>query len=99
MELGVPGEQVHVVYQGVDDVKFCQGNQAEARQKLKITRDMPVLLFVGNLLKVKGLEVLLNACSKLKEVGTGFQLYLAGAGPERARREGLAQRSELTGDV
>jgi glycosyltransferase involved in cell wall biosynthesis len=85
--LGLPADKVHVVYQGVDPRQFCPGDRSASRRSLGITEDVPTLLFVGNLVPVKGLEVLLGACALLRERGTAFRLYLVGDGPQRAALE------------
>ena len=49
--------------------------------------DIPIILFVGNLLPVKGLDVLVEACSHLKRDGVKFSCLLIGQGPMRDRLE------------
>jgi glycosyltransferase involved in cell wall biosynthesis/peptidoglycan/xylan/chitin deacetylase (PgdA/CDA1 family) len=93
IDLGVAPQKVHVVCRGVDDAIFYPGDRAEARRKLGIPSDKPVLLWVGRMVPVKGLDVLLAACGRLQEQGAEFQLYLIGDGPVRAAL--AAQRQVL----
>ena len=44
----------------------------------------PVLLWVGRMVPVKGLDVLLNACASLRDRGLEFRLCLVGDGPLKA---------------
>lgn len=86
-EAGVPADKVRVVYNGVDP-RFCPGDQAGARAGLGLPPDAFVVLFVGMLVPVKGLEVLLRALAGLRDP----QLYLAlvGGGPQE---ESLRQQA------
>jgi glycosyltransferase involved in cell wall biosynthesis len=87
LELGIDPAKVHVVRQGIDHDLFHVGDQAAARRQLKIPEDGKMLVFVGNLLPVKGLEVLLAACAALRDRGVAFRLYLVGDGPLRKTLE------------
>ena len=62
-ELGICSEKVHVVYQGVDTSVFSPGNRRDARQRLGLPQSGRVLLWVGRMVPVKGINVLLQACS------------------------------------
>jgi peptidoglycan/xylan/chitin deacetylase (PgdA/CDA1 family) len=95
VELGVPAERVHVVYRGVDRERFSPGATSVARKSLGIDVDRPLLLWVGRMEPVKGLDVLLGACVELKNQGLGFQLSLIGDGTCRAAHERQSQRAGL----
>jgi teichuronic acid biosynthesis glycosyltransferase TuaC len=83
IDLGLPSEKVHIVYQGVDTDLFFPGDARTARAKLGLDHDGKVLLWVGNLLPVKGIDILLEACSLLLDRREQFHLYLVGDGPLR----------------
>jgi glycosyl transferase family 4 len=55
--LGVPTSKVHVVYQGVDDALFSPGAATDARRRLAITETGKVLVSIGSLIPVKGIDV------------------------------------------
>jgi teichuronic acid biosynthesis glycosyltransferase TuaC len=93
-----PGK-IHVWGQGVDEKIFFPGNRVEMRQKLNIASQGSVLLWVGRMVPVKGLEVLLKACSILKERGIDFRLYLVGDGPLRGQLEADCAEKNLNGTV
>src|SRR5262249_50686940 len=61
VELGADPERVHVVYNGVDETLFHSGPRREARDRLGLAPEMPIILFVGNLLPVKDPELLIDA--------------------------------------
>jgi len=57
-------------------------SKEEARVLLGIDRKLFMVLFVGRLVKYKGLDTLLEAVRMLKEDEDNFRLYVAGDGPE-----------------
>jgi teichuronic acid biosynthesis glycosyltransferase TuaC len=87
IDLGLPSEKIHVVHQGVDTNLFFPGDAKKARAKLGFAPDGKLLLWVGNLLPVKGIDILLEACSLLRDGGEQFHLNLVGDGPLRKELE------------
>jgi glycosyltransferase involved in cell wall biosynthesis len=92
--LGVPASKVHVVYQGVDAI-FSPGPTTAARQRLQIPDTAEVLVSVGSLVPVKGIDVLLEALSRLARERTDLKLYLVGDGTSRGELQALAARLDL----
>ena len=87
IELGAPAGNIRVVYAGIDRDVFRPGPSAEARRNLGLPPDIPIILFIGNLLPVKGLDVLVDACSHLKREGVDFSCLMIGQGPMRGQLE------------
>ncbi len=104
-ELGVPGDHVHVVDNGVDPALFSPGDRQSARVRLGLDPGAPMLLWVGRMVAVKGLDVLLDAFAASEPDRTGATLCLAGDGPlkqvlsERAAELGVARRVRFVGSV
>jgi glycosyltransferase involved in cell wall biosynthesis/peptidoglycan/xylan/chitin deacetylase (PgdA/CDA1 family) len=98
-QLGVSEHEVHVVHRGVDSVLFSPGDRSAARARLGLPPDSSILVWVGRMVPVKGLEVLLEACSHLRERGQQFLLCLIGDGPLRARLQAQVEARNLTGQV
>ena len=78
---------------GVDTELFRPGPRGEARRALGLG-DGPVLLYVGRIAPIKGLETLLDALSRLRRQGSRAQLLVVGGdadepadGHERSLRE------------
>lgn len=100
---GARPDRVHVIYDGIDTQRFRPGPAAEARARLGLDRDTPVVLSVGNLVPVKGQDLLIEACARLARVGVRFRGYLIGDGPLRAPLDrqaadlGLSDRFRLLG--
>jgi glycosyltransferase involved in cell wall biosynthesis len=103
--LGADARRVRVIYDGVDTELFHPGPRDEARVRLARELELrgPVVLFIGNLVPVKGLEVLIDAFVRLAGQGVAFTGLLIGQGPLRSRlesqvtRRGLRDRVRLLG--
>jgi teichuronic acid biosynthesis glycosyltransferase TuaC len=103
-ELGIPLDKVHVFSRGVDEEVFSPGDRADARARLGIPQ-VRMLLWVGRMVPVKGLDVLLEACLLLKSRNLSFRLYLVGDGPllesleTRVKADGLQEQVRFAGAV
>lgn len=91
VRFGVQPERVRVIYHGVDSTVFYPGPQTEARAKLELPPHERLLLFVGALVAVKGVDVLLTACARLRQAGQPFMCRILGDGPMRAALEKQAR--------
>jgi glycosyltransferase involved in cell wall biosynthesis len=101
---GVDPDRVAVVYGGVDTSRFRPGPMLSARLRVGLPAGGdPLLLFIGNLVEVKGIDVLIDACSILAKAGRRFQCRIIGQGPLAGRlqtridRLGLGERVKLLG--
>jgi glycosyltransferase involved in cell wall biosynthesis len=100
----IPPAKVHVAYRGVDLTRFHPGSQVKARQRLGIDHMRPVLLYVGHLVPVKGLDVLVAACARAAN-RADFRLYLVGDGPMKSALQraciesGISDRVTFVGAV
>jgi teichuronic acid biosynthesis glycosyltransferase TuaC len=99
LELGVPPDKVHDFRQGVDTHRFFPGDPGEARERLSLAAPGPILVWVGRMIPVKGLEVLLEACRLLHRERPGFRLVLVGDGPLRPKLEAEVAAQGLVGTV
>lgn len=85
--LGVDPERVGVFHRGVDTTSFHPGSQSDARQRLGISLDRPLFVWVGRMLHVKGLDVLLDAWRRIQDHAPRPLLLLIGEGELRAQLE------------
>ncbi len=103
IELGVRPQRVRVVYDGVNETLFHPGSQSEARRAINHDTSEPIVLFVGQLVPVKGIEMLIDACAILTANGQSFRTLVVGDGPlrlslqERIDRLKLQQHVHLLG--
>jgi glycosyltransferase involved in cell wall biosynthesis len=93
--LGVDPGRIEVIYDGVDPAVFHPGPQAEARARLGLPADEPMALFVGNLIALKGVELLVEAARRLASAGLRYSCQLVGQGPLRPRLEALIRSANL----
>ena len=93
--LGAAPQRVRVVIDGVDKRVFHSGSRAEAQQRLGWESNVRHLLFVGNLVPVKGIDILLSACQQLLARQDDWRLHLIGAGPLESSLKQLAVSSGL----
>jgi teichuronic acid biosynthesis glycosyltransferase TuaC len=93
LRAGASAERVHTVYNGVDTQTFQPGEPADARAALRLPGDGKLLLFVGNFLPVKGLELLMQATARAaKMLSEPLRLVMIGSGPLQTELTALAER-------
>lgn len=105
-EMGVDRSRIAVVRNGVDGEAFAIRDMREARARLGLPQDRAIVTYVGNLLHVKGVDVLVEAVGKLGELG-GPPIFvnMVGGGPlaetlkARAEALGVADRIGFAGRV
>jgi glycosyltransferase involved in cell wall biosynthesis len=90
-EMGVEESKVRVIHDGVDHSLFAPGDKARERERLGIPSNAKFLLFVGNLVPVKAVDVLLRACSSPIMCDVPFELAIVGQGSLRVTLEKLAR--------
>ncbi len=101
---GVDPARTRVIWSAVDPAALApSAPRAALRERLGVADATPCLLVAANLVRRKGVDVLLDACARLAERGAPFALWIAGDGPERgalearARRHGLGERVAFLG--
>lgn len=93
-------EKVNVLHNGIDLKHFHFRNQIKCRKELGLDLSKKHLLFVGQLVDVKGLEYLIEALSIIKTNGRlDFQTLLIGEGPLRNRLYSLISEKGLKENV
>ena len=88
-------------------VSYCP-NGVSVPSMQRVSGDIPRLLFLSNIIRSKGVSVLIEACRLLKERGADFQCLLVGALSadypgdslvEEIRRQGVEERVTYAGPV
>jgi glycosyltransferase involved in cell wall biosynthesis len=93
----VPGEKIEVIYNGVDLEAFRRNAETvrrDLRSALGIEDTSTVVILIGNLRPVKGIDVFLECLARLGARHSGVRFLIVGEGPERAR---LQARIEALG--
>jgi glycosyltransferase involved in cell wall biosynthesis len=98
--LGVPGDKIAVIYNGLDLTRFqLNGDAGAALQRLNLEalRERPVVTMVANFeYRVKGQPMLLRAAQRVKTEVPQARFVFAGEGRFRAETEKLAGELGLT---
>lgn len=86
------GCRTSVVYNGVDPKMFSPGT---ARSGTEPSDGRQIILSVGNLIPIKGHDVLIRAVASLAAQFPLLTLEIIGDGPERGRLQALAQQLQI----
>lgn len=76
---GVEENRVQVLSMGVNTAVFKHLPKGDARKTLKLEREKDIILFVGNVIKAKGVLDLVNAFQIVKEANPTSALYIIGS--------------------
>jgi glycosyltransferase involved in cell wall biosynthesis len=87
---GIPPERVVVIRNGVDTTEFSVGDLEEARKELGLDPRGKIVLYVGNLVPIKGADILLDAFSSIHDPEN--RLIFVGNGPMRQAMEQKIRR-------
>lgn len=104
VRLGVPRERVLVQHNGVDGTVFTIADRSTARAALGLSRDRPLIGYVGRLSHEKGADVVVEAMGELvRRDSRPVDLVIVGSGPvepalrARAGALGLGDRIHFAG--
>lgn len=104
VNLGIDEEKVHVVPNGVDIEEFKPAGKAHARKLLNLPQEKNIVLFVGALRKIKGVDYLIEAAKDF--VNTNTDLFMVGRDDglrksleKRAQELKIADHIRFTGPV
>lgn len=75
-------EKIHVINMGVNRSTFKPMEKNLVRKKLNLGSNKFVILFVGNLIKAKGVFELVKSFEQLKQLYSDMELHLIGANKE-----------------
>ena len=76
MKFGVHRDRIKVIHNGIDSALFTPG---------PAKHEIPQVLWIGRMVKGKGLEYLIEAFKVLKEKGVVFQAVLVGKGVDKEK--------------
>ena len=103
--IGQPARPTRVVPNGADTDRFTPRDALAARRKLGLPELGPLLVYVGQLKHVKGVDILVEAMGALASHEQAPRLAIVGAGPLRATLAariaelGLTERVTWPGQV
>jgi len=85
VSIGVPSEKISVIKNGVDTNLFKPMARERCRQKLGLGLDKKIILFIGNLVPVKGINYLIDAFSGISGKHENIELVIVGEGYVKKR--------------
>jgi glycosyltransferase involved in cell wall biosynthesis len=100
---GAPPERITVITNGVDIDLFSPRPPLEARENLGLPKDAFIVLFSGNLIPRKGVDVLIKAFGQIASLHPHARLVVIGVGDEREKlvdltsELGMAEKVDLVG--
>jgi glycosyltransferase involved in cell wall biosynthesis len=100
IQSGFPAEKIRVCYNGVDPKKYSpnQVNQERSdavRQRYGLTNEDLMVLFIGRLVWIKGVDKLIRAMPKVLQKIPNAKLVIVGLGDMRDYLEGLVRNLHL----
>lgn len=96
---GADGKKIVVIPNGVDIDMFAPGAMEAARRELGLPLDSFIVLFTGNLVPRKGIDVLLKAFEKSSHAYPNSMLLILGDGYDREKLTKLAQELGVANQV
>ncbi len=93
---GCTEDKTVIIYNAVDESQFKPRSQELSRETLGLPQETPIVLFVGNLVKEKGCDILFRAFAKLHDSSL---LLVIGDGVLRGPLEKLATTLEINARV
>lgn len=78
---------------------FCPIETTIAREQLNLSADTKVVFTLGNLIKRKGLNYLIDSMDIIRQQRDDVLCFIGGAGQERRRLQGQIDRMHLSGNV
>src|SRR5689334_13353049 len=79
---GVDPDRIEIVAPAVDHAFFAPGNRAQARRAINLPEDQQILLFVGRIQALKGLDVAISAFAQLRDPNAVLVVVGGPSGPE-----------------
>ena len=100
IQAGFPAEKIRVCYNGVDPKKYNPQQVSderilEIRQNYGFTKDDQIILFVGRLVWIKGVDKLIRAMPQILQKIPNAKLVVVGLGDMRDYLEGLVRNLHL----
>ncbi|MFB0551313.1 MAG: glycosyltransferase family 4 protein [Nitrososphaeria archaeon] len=102
--IGFPPEKIKVIYNGVDEEKYRSSNVAtervkEIREQYAVREDEIMILFIGRLVPVKGVDKLVQSMAYVKSKFPSAKLLVIGLGDLQEHLKNLVRQYSLEKEV
>ena len=98
-KFGIPKNKIKFLMNPIDLSLFQKREKIEICKKLKHDPKFNYLLYVGRLVKNKGLENILNAFKKISKEQNDFKLIIIGSGPLELEIKEFVKKNQLQESV
>jgi len=96
IDAGADDSKISVIYNSCDEKYFYYGkDKATARKKLNLPADTKIILFVGDLIKRKGVSCLIESLQTLKSSQQDFLAIILGQGKELQNLEAMVKEYNM----
>lgn len=95
LQLGANPGKVVVIPNGINIEEWKPIPKEEARKKLSIDLEKKIVLFVGSLLKIKGIDILIKAFKHVLDEINEANLIIVGSGKEEKNLKDLTTKLDL----
>lgn len=99
LNAGVDKDKIKVIYNSCNETLFSRKEKSVARRKCEISTEQKVILYVGNLIKIKGIYTLIESFVILRTKLTDFLAIIIGQGIEQNKIESLVKTYGLSDNV
>lgn len=99
VKIGAMEETIHVITNGVEAERFRPTEREDARRKLNLPLEIPILVSAGALVPVKDHGLLIAAFRRIAAEFPNLRLYIVGEGPQRKILEETIERFGLGGRI
>jgi glycosyltransferase involved in cell wall biosynthesis len=99
LEFGVPAEKVVTILNGRDPAVFYPGERTAARRAVGYEHEGELILYVGRIVKSKGVGELIDAFAAIRRLRPGARLALIGEGNCEEALKSRAARLGVLGDI
>lgn len=99
LNAGVDASKIKVIYNSCDESLFSVRDKLMARKKLDLPIDKKIVLYVGNLVKIKGVHTLIESCKIIHSQMSQFLVLIVGNGKEQSKLESLVASYGLDDNI
>ncbi len=96
IKMGIAAEKIVVIPNGIDAETFKRLDKTECQNKLSLPRDKKNVVYIGNLVPIKGVQYLIEA---FENVSDHACLHLVGDGDDRKKLEKIVNERNLSGNI
>jgi glycosyltransferase involved in cell wall biosynthesis len=99
IKAGVKENKISVIYNACDENIFSRRDKSMAREHCGLPKNRKIILFVGNLIEIKGIYVLIRALRIIRSQNLDFLAIIIGHGEERQNLEALIKEHSLDNNI